>query len=76
MEKVLSVLENIGRYLLLIRPIDVLDMAIIAYLVYRFFFAEDLDDFDDDLYFDDDDDDLEDFFEEDEEAVPAAKAEG
>jgi len=35
MEKVLSVLENIGRYLLLIRPIDVLDMAIIAYLVYR-----------------------------------------
>jgi len=35
MEKVLSVLEDIGRYILLIRPIDVLDMAIIAYLVYR-----------------------------------------
>lgn len=35
MERVLSLLENIGRYLLLIRPVDVLDMAIIAYLVYR-----------------------------------------
>ncbi len=35
MEKVLSVLENIGRYLLLIRPVDLLDMAIIAYLVFQ-----------------------------------------
>ena len=35
MEKVLSVLENIGRYLLLIRPVDLLDIAIIAYLVFR-----------------------------------------
>ncbi|MBE6989452.1 MAG: TIGR00159 family protein [Ruminococcaceae bacterium] len=35
MDKVLSFLENIGRYVLLIRPMDVLDMAIIAYLVYR-----------------------------------------
>lgn len=35
MERVLSVLENIGRYLLLIRPVDLLDMAIIAYLVFR-----------------------------------------
>lgn len=35
MDKVLSFLENIGRYLLLIRPVDLLDMAIIAYLVYQ-----------------------------------------
>ena len=31
----MSVLENIGRYILLIRPMDVVDMAIIAFLVYR-----------------------------------------
>jgi len=35
MEKLLSVFEDIGRYLLLIRPVDVLDIAIIAYLVFR-----------------------------------------
>ena len=35
MDKLMSVLENIGRYLLLIRPMDLVDMAIIAFLVYR-----------------------------------------
>ena len=34
MEKVLALLENIGSYLLLIRISDVLDIAIIAFLVY------------------------------------------
>ena len=33
MEKVLALLENIGSYLLLIRISDVLDIAIIAFLV-------------------------------------------
>ena len=35
MEKVLTLLENIGNYLLLIRVSDVLDIAIIAFLVYN-----------------------------------------
>jgi diadenylate cyclase len=35
MDKLMSVIENIGRYLLLIRPMDLVDMAIIAFLVYR-----------------------------------------
>ncbi|MBO4854560.1 MAG: diadenylate cyclase CdaA [Oscillospiraceae bacterium] len=35
MDKILSVLENIGRYLLLIRPVDILDVAIIAFLIYK-----------------------------------------
>lgn len=35
MEKVLSVLERIGNYLVLIRVSDVLDIAIIAFLVYN-----------------------------------------
>lgn len=35
MEKVLALLENIGSYLLLIRISDVLDIAIIAFLVYK-----------------------------------------
>ncbi|MBQ9393356.1 MAG: diadenylate cyclase CdaA [Oscillospiraceae bacterium] len=35
MDKILSFLNDIGRYLLLIRPVDLLDMAIIAYLVYQ-----------------------------------------
>ena len=35
MDKVLSILGDIGRYLLLIRPMDLLDIAIIAYLVYK-----------------------------------------
>ena len=35
MEKVLALLENIGNYLLLIRVSDVLDIAIIAFLVYN-----------------------------------------
>ncbi len=34
MDKVLSILENIGNYLVLIRVSDVLDIAIIAFLVY------------------------------------------
>ena len=32
MEAIVSVLERAGRYLSLIRPMDVLDVAIIAYL--------------------------------------------
>ena len=35
MESVLSVLENIGRFLLLIRPADVVDVAIMAFVVYK-----------------------------------------
>ena len=35
MESVLSVLEDIGRYLRLIRPSDILDVAIMAFLIYR-----------------------------------------
>ena len=35
MEKVLALLENIGNYLLLIRVSDVLDITIIAFLVYN-----------------------------------------
>ena len=35
MEQVLALLENIGNYLLLIRVSDVLDIAIIAFLVYN-----------------------------------------
>ena len=35
MEASVSVLERAGRYLSLIRPMDVLDVAIIAYLVYK-----------------------------------------
>ena len=35
MDKVLSLLENIGNYLLLIRISDILDIAIIAFLVYN-----------------------------------------
>ena len=35
MDKVLSLLENIGNYLLLIRVTDVLDIVIIAFLVYN-----------------------------------------
>ena len=35
MEKVLALLENIGNYLLLIRVSDVLDIVIIAFLVYN-----------------------------------------
>ena len=35
MESVLSVLENVGRFLLLIRPADVVDVAIMAFVVYK-----------------------------------------
>ena len=35
MEAIVSVLERAGWYLSLIRPMDVLDVAIIAYLVYK-----------------------------------------
>ena len=35
MEKILSVLENIKGYLPLIRLADLLDVAIVAYLVYK-----------------------------------------
>lgn len=35
MESVLSVLENIGRYLVLIRPADLIDMALIGFAVYK-----------------------------------------
>ena len=35
MESVLSVFENIGRFLLLIRPADVVDVAIMAFIVYK-----------------------------------------
>ena len=35
MESVLSVLENIGRFLLLIRPADLVDIAIMAFVVYK-----------------------------------------
>ena len=35
MESVLSVLENIGRFLLLIRPADIVDIAIMAFVVYK-----------------------------------------
>ena len=35
MESVLSVLENIGRFLLLIRPADIVDVAIMAFVVYK-----------------------------------------
>ena len=35
MESVLSVLENIGRFLMLIRPADVIDIAIMAFVVYK-----------------------------------------
>ena len=35
MDNLMSVIENIGRYLLLIRPMDLVDMGIIAFLVYR-----------------------------------------
>ena len=35
MESVLSVLENMGRFLLLIRPADVVDVAIMAFVVYK-----------------------------------------
>ncbi len=35
MESVLSVFENIGRFLLLIRPADVVDVAIMAFVVYK-----------------------------------------
>ncbi len=35
MESVLSVFENIGRFLLLIRPADVIDIAIMAFVVYK-----------------------------------------
>ena len=35
MNSILSVLENIGRYLVLIRPADLIDMALIAFLVYK-----------------------------------------
>ena len=35
MESVLSVLENIGRFLLLIRPADVIDIAIMAFVIYK-----------------------------------------
>lgn len=35
MDKLMSVIENIGRYLLLIRPMDLVDMAIIAFLIFR-----------------------------------------
>ncbi len=35
MESVLSVLENIGRFLLMIRPADVIDIAIMAFVVYK-----------------------------------------
>lgn len=35
METIISVMEQIGRYLSLIRPMDVLDVALIAYLVYK-----------------------------------------
>ena len=38
MEAIVSVLERAGRYLSLIRPMDVLDVAIIAYLVYKMIF--------------------------------------
>ena len=35
MEKVLALLESIGNYLLLIHVSDVLDIVIIAFLVYN-----------------------------------------
>lgn len=35
MESLWSILEDIGRYLLLIRPSDILDVAIMAFLIYR-----------------------------------------
>ena len=35
MESVLSVLENIGRFLMLIRPADVIDIAIMAFVIYK-----------------------------------------
>ena len=35
MESVVSVLENMGRFLLLIRPADVVDVAIMAFVVYK-----------------------------------------
>lgn len=35
MDFIISHIENIGRYLLLIRFTDIMDMAIIAYLIYR-----------------------------------------
>ena len=35
MESVLSVLENIGRFLMLIRPADVIDIAIMALVIYK-----------------------------------------
>ena len=35
MESVLSVLENIGRFLLLIRPADIVDVAIMAFAIYK-----------------------------------------
>ena len=35
MDTVLSALENIGKYLLLIQPNDLLDVAIMAFLVYK-----------------------------------------
>ncbi len=35
MDSVLSVIEGIGRYLLLIRPSDILDVAIMAFLIYK-----------------------------------------
>ncbi|MBE6971908.1 MAG: TIGR00159 family protein [Ruminococcaceae bacterium] len=35
MDAVLSVLENIGKYLMLIRPADILDVAIMAFAAYK-----------------------------------------
>ena len=35
MESVITIVENIGKYLSLIRPADVVDMIIIAFLVYK-----------------------------------------
>ncbi len=35
MDSVLSVIEGIGRYLLLIRPSDILDVAIMAFMIYK-----------------------------------------
>ena len=35
MESILSAVEDIGRYLLLIRPSDILDVALMAFLIYR-----------------------------------------
>ena len=35
MDSILSVIEGIWRYLLLIRPSDILDVAIMAFLIYR-----------------------------------------